>query len=107
MAELEDESLIIFFGEKATAGLEDYSHIIPVPRQMVSVAVGDVLQIGREKFAVTAVGGRVDENFNALGHFTARFDGSPVAELPGTVHLKGSPPKVLEEDLIAIEREKA
>ncbi|MFA0986373.1 PTS glucitol/sorbitol transporter subunit IIA, partial [Klebsiella pneumoniae] len=32
----------------------------------------------------------------ALGHITLNFDGADIAELPGTVHLYGEPPQIIQ-----------
>lgn len=102
--ELKGEDIIIFFGERAGSGLEEYSHIIPAPPGPVGLSVGDILCLGGVAFPVTAVGNKADNIFGTIGHFTARFDGCAEPSLPGTVHLAGALPKMSVGEWITIER---
>ena len=100
VSELGDEQMLIFFGEQATGGLEDYSYIVPVPEKAVELSVGDCIVIAGIDFPVTAMGNKAMETFNSLGHFTVRFDGNTQAILPGTVHLQGELPDLAVGDTI-------
>lgn len=61
-----DEKILIFFGQRASGGLEDYSVLIKEPRDTVTICSGDVLKIGESSYPVTAVGGKVEETFSDL-----------------------------------------
>ena len=98
-----DEKILIFFGQRASGGLEDYSVLIKEPRDTVTICSGDVLKIGESSYPVTAVGGKVEETFSDLGHCTVRFDGAGKAALPGTVHVKGDYPDYQTGDRVVNE----
>lgn len=102
-ADFKEENIVIFFGQRANGGLEDYSLIIEEPQEKVVIEVGDVLHIGQQSYPVTAVGEKVWETFSTLGHFTARFDGADTPVLHGTVHLAGEYPTVQVGDTVIIE----
>lgn len=97
---LADAQKFIFFGEKASYGLEDYSIIINGPKEMIPIAVGDQITIGGVSYPITAVGEKVEETFSSLGHCTVCMDGADKAELPGTIHLKGDYPSFAVGDEI-------
>ncbi len=98
--EMFEENMIVFFGERANNGLEDYSVIIREPGEEIEICVGDTFEIGKHSYKVTAVGGKVKETFSTLGHFAARFDGADEAALPGSVHLDGSVPEIKVGDIV-------
>ena len=98
-----EEDMVIFFGQRANSGLEDYSLIMEEPQSQVAIAVGDTLRIGDQVYPITAVGEKVQEIFSTLGHFTARFDGADTAALPGSVHLAGEYPAYQVGDPVVIE----
>lgn len=101
--DFKDEKILIFFGQCANGGLEDYSVLIKEPEDTVVICPGDVLKIGENSYPVTAVGGKVEETFSGLGHCTVRFDGAKEAALPGTVHVKGDYPNYQIGDRVMIE----
>ncbi len=49
------------------------------------------MELGEQRYAVTAVGDVAEQNLRELGHITLRFDGQPQAEYPGTVHVRVRP----------------
>lgn len=100
--EIIDEGMLIFFGPRATNGLEDYSLIINEPSEHVEICVGDTLCIGHLEYPVTAVGSKASETFSSLGHFAARFDGATEPVLPGTVHLAGVFPSFSAGDMVVL-----
>lgn len=100
--EMIEENMIVFFGERANNGLEDYSVIIREPGEEIEICVGDTIELGSNIFKVTAVGEKVKEIFSTLGHFAARFDGAEEAALPGSVHLDGSIPELHVGDTMTI-----
>ncbi|MBS7009683.1 PTS glucitol/sorbitol transporter subunit IIA [Anaerostipes sp.] len=101
--DFKDEKMLIFFGQCANGGLEDYSVLIKEPRETITICPGDVLTIGKNTYPVTAVGDKASETFSDLGHCTVRFDGAKEAVLPGTVHVKGDYPEYQVGDSVVIE----
>ncbi|WP_033477318.1 glucitol/sorbitol-specific PTS transporter subunit IIA [Erwinia amylovora] len=93
---LEDDFLITF-GEGAPEDIAEYCFI---HRNEINqgglLGAGARLTIGELHYQVTAVGEVARENLRDLGHITVRFDGANDAEFPGTVHVAGQPPSVIE-----------
>lgn len=58
-----------------------------------ALAPGAELQLGEQRYPVTAVGDVAEQNLRELGHITLRFDGHREAEFPGTVHVAGPVPE--------------
>ena len=56
---------------------------------------GAELQLGEQRYPVTAVGEVAEQNLRELGHITLRFDGHREAEFPGTVHVAGPVPDAI------------
>lgn len=50
------------------------------------------VEIGEQRYRVTAVGSVAEQNLRELGHITLCFDGQNEAKFPGTVHLAGPTP---------------
>jgi len=65
--EMFEENMIVFFGERANNGLEDYSVIIREPNEEIEICVGDTFALGEHSYKVTAVGEKVKETFSTLG----------------------------------------
>ena len=65
---------------------KDKHHIINVMR----------MKLNDKNYRVTAVGSVATANLRQLGHITLNFDGADIAELPGTVHLYGEPPQIIQ-----------
>lgn len=101
--EFKGENMLIFFGQCANGGLEDYSVLITEPKKPVSICPGDTLCIGKNSYPVTAVGDIASKTFSELGHCTVRFDGAKEAALPGTVHVEGEYPDYQAGDPVSIE----
>lgn len=101
--EFKQDKILIFFGQCANGGLEDYSVLIKEPQERITICAGDLLRIGENAYPVTAVGDKVEETFSDLGHCTVRFDGAGEAALPGTVHVKGDYPEYQTGDSVVIE----
>ena len=83
-----EEGMIILFGENAPESLSDYCYNIKVEPVAGEIEAGMELNIGSEKYSVTAVGSVVRKNLSELGHITIKFDGSREAELPGTLYVE-------------------
>lgn len=82
------EKMIILFGEHAPADLKDFCFGIDVLRSEGKIEPGQNFFINNEKFSITSVGNVAQRNLEELGHITLKFDGSEVAELPGTIYLE-------------------
>ncbi|MCV5198420.1 PTS glucitol/sorbitol transporter subunit IIA, partial [Escherichia coli] len=57
---------------------------------------GQQMKLNDKNYRVTAVGRVATANLRQLGHITLNFDGADIAELPGTVHLYGEPPQIIQ-----------
>lgn len=90
---LSSEKILILFGENAPREIEDYCLSIKINQVSGSINIEDTLQIGNSKYRITAVGEAVKRNLSTLGHITLKFNGSKIAELPGTLYLEASPIK--------------
>lgn len=82
------EKMIILFGEAAPDGLAEYCYNIEINQTTQPIEEGMQLFVDGKKFKITAVGSVVNQNLNTLGHITIKFDGSTVAELPGTLYVE-------------------
>lgn len=94
-----DDNMMILFDDNAPADAADYCYIHPHAALLGEIKVGGYLILGQSRFPITAVGGVVNQNLGALGHITIRFDGADEVEYPGTVHVRGSCPKVQDLEI--------
>ncbi|MBE3592238.1 MAG: PTS glucitol/sorbitol transporter subunit IIA [Thermoanaerobacter sp.] len=105
------EKIVILFGDNVPDELIEYcvlhnSKIDKAHIDYKNIEVGDILKINEEKFKITAVGELVNVNLKNLGHITIKFDGSTIAELPGTLHVENKNiPIINVGDAIVIVRE--
>ncbi|OOF71494.1 PTS glucitol/sorbitol transporter subunit IIA [Rodentibacter caecimuris] len=100
-----NENMLITFKQGAPVDLEDYCFIHTHGELQGEVCIGDILQIGNEKFQITAIGSVASFNLKELGHVTLRFDGADNAEYPGTIHIKGNLlPHISENTMLKIIR---
>ncbi|MBS7577427.1 MULTISPECIES: PTS glucitol/sorbitol transporter subunit IIA [unclassified Enterococcus] len=83
-----EEKMIILFGEAAPDGLAEYCYNIEINQTTEPIEEGMQLLVAGSEFEITAVGSVVNQNLNTLGHITIKFDGSKVAELPGTLYVE-------------------
>ncbi|GAE93070.1 PTS system [Gracilibacillus boraciitolerans JCM 21714] len=88
VADFLGEKILILFDENAPTELSDYCLSITVNDVDNEIKVGDILQIGNNKYNITSVGDAVEKNLTSLGHITLKFDGSEDPELPGTLYLE-------------------
>lgn len=61
-----DEKILIFFGQRASGGLEDYSVLIKEPRDTVTICSGDVLKSGRAVIRSQPWAARWKKHFQTL-----------------------------------------
>ncbi|MBS4207332.1 PTS glucitol/sorbitol transporter subunit IIA [Bacillus sp. FJAT-50079] len=90
VADFLGEKMLILFGENAPTELAEYCLLIDVNNVEGDIEAGDTLQLGENKYTITAVGDAVKQNLTSLGHITLKFDGSQTPELPGTLYLEDS-----------------
>ncbi len=87
--------MLITFREGAPADIEEYLLYSQPRRACWHAAAGAELQLGEQRYPVTAVGEVAEQNLRELGHITLRFDGHREAEFPGTVHVAGPVPDAI------------
>lgn len=87
-----EEQMLITFREGAPADIEEYCFIHNHGELAGTLQPGAELQLGEQRYPVTAVGEVAEQNLRELGHITLRFDGHREAEFPGTVHVAGPVP---------------
>jgi PTS system glucitol/sorbitol-specific IIA component len=99
------EKILILFKENVPDELADYCILHSGNKLYEEIVAGDEVQIRGESFKITAVGELVNKHLAELGHTTIKFDGSTVAELPGSLHVEGKDiPSVFEGDIIIVVR---
>ena len=89
------DQMLITFREGAPADIEEYCFIHNHGELAGTLQPGAELQLGEQRYPVTAVGEVAEQNLRELGHITLRFDGQPQAEYPGTVHVEGPVPQAV------------
>jgi len=89
------ENMMILFNDNAPSDIADYCYIHPHAVLTDHIVPGTCLVLGAHRYPVTAVGEVANQNLEALGHITIRFDGEMVAEYPGSVHVQGERPEHL------------
>lgn len=100
---LSDDMLIIF-NDNAPPELADISVIHEIGELIGEVELGDRVTICDEEYIVTAVGSEVNHTLSTMGHCSLKFDGAETAQLPGTMHLKGTKnPNIVVGKYISIE----
>ena len=90
-----EEQMLITFREGAPADIEEYCFIHNHVELAGTLQPGAELQLGEQRYPVTAVGEVAEQNLRELGHITLRFDGHREAEFPGTVHVAGPGPDAI------------
>jgi glucitol/sorbitol PTS system EIIA component len=89
--EFRAQGLLVLFGEMAPEELHEFV-ILHRPSVVHSAPhPGDVLELGGEAFAVTAVGHVVPDNLLRLGHASVKADGATVAPMPGDICVEAKP----------------
>ena len=103
---LQKERLLVTYEQGAPPELAEISVLHSHGPLASPVQVGDVIDIGRTGFPVTAVGYVANQNLEGLGHLTVKFDGATVPAMPGFVHVAGGdPPEIRVGMRIRILRE--
>ncbi|HBR7336757.1 TPA: PTS glucitol/sorbitol transporter subunit IIA [Klebsiella pneumoniae] len=90
-----EEQMLITFREGAPADIEEYCFIHNHGELAGTLQPGAELQLGEQRYPVTAVGEVAEQNLRELGHIPLRFDGHREAEFPGTVHVAGPVPDAI------------
>lgn len=86
------DNMLITFREGAPADIEEYCFIHQHGNTAGELLAGGVMELGENRYPITAVGEVATQNLRELGHVTVRFDGETRAEFPGTVHVAGAAP---------------
>ncbi|HCM1945877.1 TPA: PTS glucitol/sorbitol transporter subunit IIA [Salmonella enterica subsp. salamae serovar 30:g,m,s:e,n,x] len=94
-ASLEEQRLILF-SDIISADIAMYCAVHQASELTAKILSGQIMKLNDAIYLVTAVGDVATENLKQLGHITLSFDGAVVAELPGTVHLSGTPPRNIQ-----------
>lgn len=87
-ADMIEAGFFILFGEKVPDELKNYCYIIEVQPITKDIIPGKTIVLGDIQALITSVGNEVVTNLKNLGHVTVKFDGSTVAELPGTIYVE-------------------
>lgn len=96
----ENQCIILYNDTILDQDLKDISVTHSVSKLHADVAVGDQLTIGESTHTVTAIGGVALDTLRELGHCTLRFGGLERANLPGEIHVTGTPPALKTGDEI-------
>lgn len=83
-----EEPILLFFGEGATEGLQEYSIIqkIDNPKE-IELAVGDKIIFGNETYHVTYVGQFANQNLQSIEHISFVFSDEPQEKMASSVYL--------------------
>ncbi|EBO4212166.1 PTS fructose transporter subunit IIA [Salmonella enterica] len=87
-----EEQRLILFSDTISADIAMYCAVHQASELTARILSGQTMKLNDAIYLVTAVGDVATEN----GHITLSFDGATVAELPGTVHLSGIPPRNIQ-----------
>lgn len=86
------DDMLITFREGAPADIEEFCFIHQHGNTAGELQVGGVMELGENRYPITAVGDVATLNLRELGHVTVRFDGDTQAEFPGSIHVAGATP---------------
>ncbi|WP_431225444.1 PTS glucitol/sorbitol transporter subunit IIA [Serratia sp. L9] len=86
------DDMLITFREGAPADIEEFCFIHQHGNTAGELQVGGVMELGENRYPITAVGDVATLNLRELGHVTVRFDGDTQAEFPGSIHVAGVTP---------------
>ncbi len=96
-------NMLIFFGDEAPEALRSSCFIIDVKPLKDKIKVGQTLQIGDNKYKITAVGNEVNRNLGNLGHMAVKFNGDKEAGMPGSIYVEaGNFPKIKKGTKVVI-----
>lgn len=95
VAESLQENKLILFSNTVPAELARYCAIHEATECQKELSPGQIIKISDTAYVITAVGDIATHNFKLLGHITLSFDSADLAELSGTVHLRGTTPAVI------------
>jgi PTS system glucitol/sorbitol-specific IIA component len=96
VAQYLQENKFIIFSDPVPQDIADYCVVHRASELTAPLTPGKMVVIDNTPHTITAVGSVAEINLKQLGHITFSFDGASVPELPGTIHLTGAPPKLLQ-----------
>lgn len=100
----QEEKMIVLFGKEAPVALAEYCYVIESSPVTAEITKDQIVVIDNQPYPITSVGEVVMKNLSQLGHITIKFDGAPVASLPGTLHVVDQPiPELVVGSKISIE----
>ena len=82
------DQMLITFREGAPADIEEFCFIHCHGELNGELKAGGQLELGKARYAVTAVGDVAEQNLRELGHITLRFDGRG-RSIPARFTLRG------------------
>ena len=81
----------VYFHDDAPEELTEFALLHRAPPPRLPVAAGQTVEIGAQRFAVTAVGPVANDNLRELGHLVLKANGAAEAEMPGDVCIEALP----------------
>ncbi|EOF9231763.1 PTS glucitol/sorbitol transporter subunit IIA [Klebsiella pneumoniae] len=90
------ELRLILFSDAVPDDIASYCAVHQASELTAELSPGQQMKLNDKNYRVTAVGRVATANLRQLGHITLNFDGADIAELPGTVHLYGEPPQIIQ-----------
>jgi PTS system glucitol/sorbitol-specific IIA component len=85
-----EESMLIFFDEKAPKELHDVAVVHRNGRYTSDIRNDDLLVIDEARYPIILVGDAVNATLRDLGHFTVNFTGNTENALPGSIYVQAS-----------------
>ncbi len=94
--DLLDQGILILFAAGAPPELAEVSVLHEVDGAAAAApAPGDAVQIGADRFRITAVGNTAWQKVSEIGHVVFSFNGAAVAERPGEICVEPVAPERL------------
>lgn len=87
-ADFKVDNTFITFAKDIPDTLEKYCYYIEFAQLKKDISVGDILQIDRYRYKITAVGSAANNNLRTHGHVCFKFNGKNEEEMPGVINLE-------------------
>jgi PTS system glucitol/sorbitol-specific IIA component len=89
--EFTEVGIWVFFRDDAPTELAEFALLHSAEAPQEPIAAGQVIEINRRRYAITAVGAVAYENVCELGHLVLKANGLTEPELPGDVCIEALP----------------
>ncbi len=89
--EFTEAGMWVFFHEGAPEELAEFAILHQAAPPRSPLAPGQMLQIDRDRYQITAVGPVANDNVRQLGHLVLKANGAIEPELPGDVCIEARP----------------